>query len=216
MDYFLNRINVILIALVGSLCVYQWSGEKKADDQIVELRRVARVSEDHIASQAEALRQTNEDRDELKKVVTELKHASDNADVQIRQQKARLFTLESDGKRGAAEADELKRNLSAYKDAVAARDRNIQILLGQRQQLIDGNRDAVAKATEAFNGLATKYADLVSHYNELAVRYKALTSPPPAKKQTLLDERSHAPAPSLCLLAKARDRAPGSSDLLYR
>ena len=216
MDYFLNRINVILIALVGGLCLYQWKGEKRADDQIVELRRLERVNEDHIASQAEALRGASEDRDELKRVVTELKLASDSADIQIRQQKARIFTLESDSKRSDAEAADLKNTVSAYKDAVAARDKNIQILLSQRQQLIDENRDAIGKATEAYNGLATKYADLVGHYNELALRYKALTSPPPAQKQTLLPSATGVAASSLCLAANIRGETTDASESFFR
>jgi chromosome segregation ATPase len=214
MDYYLNRINVLLIALVGGLCVYQWAGEKNADTQILELRRVARVAQDRAASQAEALRGTHEDLDELKKVIGELKTASDSADVQIRQQKARIFVLESGEKRRAADADDLKRALAAYKEAVAGRDKDIRILLGQRQQLIDSGKETVAKATEAYNGLVAKYSELIGHYNDLAARYKALTAPPPGQKQTLLWSRLDDAKQSLCL--SSTGRRPATSDSLYQ
>jgi chromosome segregation ATPase len=187
MEHFLNRLNVVLIVLVGGLCVYQWSGESKADGQIVELRRSARVDEDHISSQNLAIRGAREDIVEFKKVVVELKGKSDAADVQIRQQKARIFTLELDQKQSAAAADIWKKSLAAYKQAVAARDGNIHLLLDQRQQLIDANRDAAHKANQvvsAYNDLAAKYTALVGQYNELAKRYKALAAPPPDGQQS--------------------------------
>jgi len=176
MEYYLNRINVILIVLVGGLCVWQWHGENKADGRIVDLRLAVAADERHIAAQDQAIRGANEDIDEFKKVIDSLKIKSDAGDVQIRQQKARLFTIELEEKKHAAEADALKRTLAAYKEAVAARDGNIHILLDQRQQLIDAGRAAAKKAADAvvaYNDLAVKFEDLVGKYNDLAARYKA-------------------------------------------
>lgn len=176
MEYVLNRVNILLVALVGALCVYQWDGEKKADAQIEDLRRISRVDEDRIASQDLAVRGAREDIVELKNVISALKTRSDAGDVQVRQQKARIFTLEQREKRSAEEAEVWKKTLAAYKDAVAARDGNIRVLIGQRQQLIEAGRAAAKKATDAvvaYNDLAAKFEDLVGKYNDLAARYKA-------------------------------------------
>jgi chromosome segregation ATPase len=182
MEYYLNRVNVILIALVGALCVWQWSGEKKADGQLENLRRVVAADESHLAAQDQAISGANEDIDEFKKEITALKGKSDAGDVEIRQAKARLFTLEQQAKQSSAEAEISTRALAAYKQGVAARDTNIHVLLDQRQQLVAANQDAVHKADgaiKAYDDLATKYGSLVAQYNDLATRYKALTAPPP-------------------------------------
>lgn len=145
------------------------------------MRHTIRADEDRIASQAQAISGSNEDIDEFKKVIEGLKTRADAGDVQIRGQKARIFALEQQAKQQAAEADVWKRTLAAYKDAVAARDKNIQVLLDQRHQLVDANTANAKKATDAvvaYNGLATKYEDLVGRYNELATRYKAEHTPP--------------------------------------
>jgi chromosome segregation ATPase len=176
MDYYLNRINVVLIVLVGGLCVYQWTGEKQADAQLVELRRVVHADENHLASQAEAIRTASADLDEFKKIITEFKSKSDAANLQIRQTKAKIFTLEQETKRQATEAETAARSLAAYKQGVAARDANIQVLLGQRDQLVTANHEVVKKADQAigaYQELANKYTALVGQYNDLAGRYKA-------------------------------------------
>jgi len=185
MDYYLNRINVILIALVGGLCVYQWSGEKRSDQLIEDLRRSVRTAESHIAAQDQAIRGANEDIDEFKKIIAAAKTKSDASDVDIRQQRARIFTLEQDAKRRAAEADLAAKSLAAYKQGLAERDGNIQLLLAQRQKLVDANQDVAKKATtaiHAYDELYAKYATLVDQYNDLGKRYKALTAPPAAAK----------------------------------
>lgn len=182
MDYYLNRINVILIALVGALCLWQWSGEKRADVQIESLRRAVAAGERRGAAQDQALRGDNEDIDEFKKIIAAFKARSDASDVEIRQQKARIFALEQDEKRRAAEAGIAARALAAYKQGVAARDGNIRLLLDQREQLVTANRDAVRKADGAivaYNDLAAKYATLIGQYNNLAKRYKAEHTPAP-------------------------------------
>jgi chromosome segregation ATPase len=182
MEYYLNRINIVFIALVGALCVWQWSGEKRADGEIEKLRQVVATDERHVAAQDQAIRGANEDIDEFKKVITSLKAKSDAGDVQIRQQKARIFTFELDSKRHDDEADIWKKTIAAYKDAVASRDGNIHVLLDQRQQLIEANKDDAAKANKAvlaYNDLAAKYADLIGHYNDLAKRYQAEHPPAP-------------------------------------
>jgi len=180
MDYYLNRINVILIALVGALCVWQWSGERKADSQLENLRHVVAADESHLLAQDQAIRGANEDIDEFKKEITALKTKADAGDVAIRQGKARIFTLEQQVKQNAAEAEIAAKALAAYKQGLSARDNNIKILLDQRQQLVAANQDAVQKANTAiktYDELASKYGALVTQYNDLATRYKALTAP---------------------------------------
>ncbi len=188
MDYYLNRINVVLIVLVGGLCVYQWSGEKQADAQLVELRRLVRADENHLASQAESIRTASADLEEFKQVITEFKTKSDAANLQIRQEKAKVFTLEQETQRRAAEAETAARSLAAYKQGVAGRDANIQVLLGQRDQLVSANHEVVKKADQAigaYQALAGKYTTLVGQYNDLAGRYQAEHPPAdPAKNHS--------------------------------
>ena len=178
----LNQANFVLIVLVGGLCLLQWHREHEADNQIVELRRVAHEQERSLAGQAEFLRGANEDIANFKSDVEGLKKKSDQGDVEIRQQKARIFTLERDKERHDAEAAALKRSLGAYEKAVADRDADIKSLFGQRDQLVGTNRDTVRKANEtveAYNQLAAKYEDVVAKYNDLATRYKAEHAPAP-------------------------------------
>ena len=186
MESFLNRLNLVLVVLVGALCTRQWSGEKAADGRIIELRRAARADEDRIASQELAIRGAREDLADFKSTVAELKRKSDAGDAQIRQDKARIFTLELAAKRGAAQADIWNKTLAAYKQAVAQRDGNIHLLLDQRRQLADADKEAAGKANQAilaYNDLAARYTALVEHYNELARRYQALSTPPAGSRQ---------------------------------
>jgi len=182
MDY-LNRVNLALILLVGGLCVHQWSGEKEADAQIVELRRIARVDETRLTSQSDAIRAANEDIDEFKKVISALKTKSEAGDAQSREQKGQIFRLEQAAQQHATESDVWKKTLGAYQEAVSARDKNITLLLEQRDRILEANKANAKKATDAvvaYNELATKYEDVVGKYNELAARYKAEHTPAPS------------------------------------
>jgi chromosome segregation ATPase len=173
MEPFLNRLNVILTVLLGALVAYQWSGENRADSQIIELRATGRKAEQRIAEQTEALKQANEDLDEFKSVISGLKTKVDAADAQIRQEKARGFTLEHDSARSTAEAAALKSSLAAFKDAVDSRDASIRTLLDERHKLAQAASDAAHKANEVvaqYNQLATQYQGLVTKYNDLARR----------------------------------------------
>ncbi len=181
MEYILNRVNLVLLALVGGLCIYQWSGERKADREIEDLRHSVQKAEDHIAAQDQSLRGANEDIDEFKKVIAESKLKSDADDVALREKKAQVFTLEQQAKRAISDADLSAKTIAAYKLGINDRDANIKILLEQRQKLIDANQDAAQKANQAitaYNELANKYGTLVAQYNDLGKRYKALTAPP--------------------------------------
>ncbi len=176
MSHRLHQINFVLLVFVGGLCLFQWHREKQADDQIVNLRRIGREQEGKIATQGEAIRSANEDLDGFKGEVAGLKHKSDESDTEIKQQKARIFTLERDKEQHAAEAAEWKKTFAAYDQAVAARDGDIKTLLGQRDQLVSANKDVAQKANQAvvsYNGLVAKYEDLVGKYNDLAKRYQA-------------------------------------------
>jgi hypothetical protein len=176
MEYYLNRINLALMALIGAACVWQWSGERQADSLIESLRQAVAVDERHIAAQAEALRSADADLAEFKTVIVSFKAKSDASDVQIRQQRARLFILERDAKQHAAESAVWTKTLAAYKAAVTDRDGNVRLLLDQRQHLIAANQEAAAKTNQAvvaYNDLAAKYTDLVGHYEVLAKRYRA-------------------------------------------
>ena len=169
----LNRLNAIFIVLIGALVAYQWSGESRADGLIVALRASGQKAEQRIAEQTEALKQANEDLKEFKTVISGLKAKIDDADTQIRQQKARVFTLERNAARTASEAASLKASLAAFGTAVQSRDANIRTLLDQRHQLADAASDAARKANEAvaqYNQLASQYKDLVTKYNDLVRR----------------------------------------------
>jgi chromosome segregation ATPase len=179
----LQRVNLVLLALVGGLCFFQWHREKQADDRIVDLRHVGREQDQKIAAQGEAVRRSNEDIEDLKKGIAGLKQKSDESDDQIKQQKARIFTLERDKERATAEVAEWKKAIAAYDQAIAARDGDIKALVDQRDRLVSANKDAAQKANQAivgYNELVTKYEDLVGRYNNLAKLYQAEHPPAPA------------------------------------
>jgi len=182
MEYYFNRLNFVLVILVGGLCVYQWSGEKRADREIEALRHSVNVAEDHIAAQDQTIRGANEDIDEFKKIIADAKTKTDESDKTIRDQKAKIFTLEQHSKHLEVEANLAAKSITAYKAGIADRDSNVQLLLDQREKLLSANQDAANKANsaiKAYNDLATKYASLVEQYNDLGRRYQALTTPPP-------------------------------------
>jgi chromosome segregation ATPase len=179
METFLNRLNLILVALLGGLIVYQWSGESRADEKIVDLRTNVRGLEHRLAEQVEALRRANEDIKDFKSVVANFKAKTDDDDAQIRKDKARIFVLERDATSHAAESESLKRSVAAYKEALAVRDADIRTLLDQRAKLVEAASDASHKAGTAvglYNDLVAKYEGLVGKYNDLAKRFQAATA----------------------------------------
>jgi septal ring factor EnvC (AmiA/AmiB activator) len=179
----LGQLNLALIVLVGGLCLFQWHREHEADTQIIELRRVAHEQERTIAGQADSLKGANEDISSFKTDVEGLKRKSDQSDVEIRLQKARIFSLEREKEHHEAEARVWKRTLEAYEKAVGDRDSDIKALFSQRDQLIGANKGTVKKANdavEAYNQLVSKYEDVVAKYNDLATRYKAEHAAPAA------------------------------------
>ena len=183
----LNRLNAIFIVLIGALVAYQWSGESRADGLIVALRASGQKAEQRIAEQTEALKQANEDLQEFKTVISGLKAKIDDADAQIRQQKARVFTLERDAARTASETSSLKASLAAFSTAVQSRDANIRTLLEQRHKLADAASDAAHKANEAvaqYNQLASQYQDLVTKYNDLVRRRQEAPGAPGNSKDS--------------------------------
>lgn len=174
----LNRLNAVLIVLIGALVVYQWSGEGRADGVIVSLRAAGQKAERRIAEQTEALKQANEDLQEFKSVIAGLNAKIDESDVQLRQQKARVFTLERDAARTAAETASLKASLSAFNAAVQSRDTAIRTLLDQRRKLADAASDAAHRANGVvvqYNQLASQYQNLVGKYNDLVRRNQEKT-----------------------------------------
>ncbi len=176
MEPFLNRLNVILLVLVGGLVAFQWSGEHRADTTILALRTAARRTDQRIAEQAEALKQATEDLAEFKGVIARLKTKADDADAQIRQQKAQIFTLQRDAARQTADTALLQAALAAYKVAVNSRDSSIHTLLDQRQRLADAANAAVHQANAVvtqYNQLAGQYQGLVAKYNDLVRRAQA-------------------------------------------
>jgi chromosome segregation ATPase len=176
MSYRLHQVNFVLLALVGTLCLFQWHREKQADDQIIDLRRIGQAQDRKIATQGEAISSANEDLKGFKSEISGLKQKSDQSDTEIKQQKARIFTLEREKERHESEAAEWKKTFAAYDQAIAARDGDIKTLLDQRDQLVSANKDVAQKANQAvvsYNGLVVKYEDLVGRYNDLAKRYQA-------------------------------------------
>ena len=182
MSYRLHQVNFVLLALVGTLCLFQWHREKQADNEIIDLRRIGREQERKITAQGEAISGANEDFDGFKGEITGLKHKSDQSDTEIKQQKARIFTLERDKEQHEAEAAQWNKTFAAYDQAITARDGDIKTLLDQRDRLVSANKDVAQKANQAvvgYNGLVTKYEDLVGKYNDLAKRYQAEHTPAP-------------------------------------
>jgi len=172
----LNRINLVLIVLIGGLCVFQWQVEKNAQANINSLQRTVANHEQKIVEQEENLKGANEDIDRFRVQVTELKALSDDQTVQIRDQKAQVFKLDEAKTQLTKQSESLRQSLDAYKAAVASRDENIKTLLEQRDQLFSANKNAVEKANLAiasYNEINTKYADLVGRYNDIAARVQA-------------------------------------------
>jgi chromosome segregation ATPase len=185
----LNRINLVLIVLIGGLCVFQWQVEKNARANINSLQRTAANHEQKIAEQEENLKGANEDIEHFRVQVTELKAQSDDQVIQIREQKAQVFRLDEAKTQLTKQSESLRQALDAYKAAIASRDENIKTLLEQRDQLYASNKSAVEKANLAigsYNEINTKYADLVGRYNELAahVQAAAATNPDETKAKS--------------------------------
>ena len=179
MEKVLNRLNIVLIVLVGGLVLYQWAAESRADAEIVRLRLDVRKADERYAVQKEALARANEDLGDFKSVVAGLKAKSDDADAQIRKQRASLFTLEKASGESARETEGLRRSLSAFKEALAGRDADIRTLLEQRKRLVDTASETAKRANATvtlYNDLAARYEGLVAKYNDLAKRYQASTA----------------------------------------
>jgi chromosome segregation ATPase len=177
----LNRINLVLIVLIGGLCVFQWQVEKHARANINSLQRTTAIHEQKIAEQEENLKGANEDIERFRVQVTELKALSDDQAIQIRDQKAQVFKLDEAKTQLTKQTESLRQALDVYKAAITSRDENIKTLLEQRDQLFTANKNAVEKANLAiatYNEINTKYADLVGRYNDLAARVQA-TAPNP-------------------------------------
>jgi len=176
MSFPLHRFNLGLLVLFGGLCVFQWRGEHETRRQITELRKTAEDQQQKLSEQSEALIRSHEDLDGFRSDIAGLRQQADEQNVQIRQQKAQIFTFEQDKDRSTKQAEVWSKALENYKAAIGARDDNIKTLLEQRDQLYTANRGAVEKANQAivaYNDLTAKYSDLVKQYDELGTRYKA-------------------------------------------
>ena len=172
---YINSLNLVLIALVGGLCVFQWAQEKEYGHRISDLDRTATTQASKITEQNETLRQANEDITGFKSEISAFKAQVDELSASVRDQKARAFTLEGDKQKLTHQSANLQLALDEYKKAVTARDDNIKTLLDQREQLLTANKDVAGKANQAistFNDLNLKYEDVVNRYNTLAARYK--------------------------------------------
>ncbi|MFA5263124.1 MAG: hypothetical protein WC378_04810 [Opitutaceae bacterium] len=172
----LQTLNLVLLVVLGGLCVVQWTREKNYTSKIEELQRTASRQSDKIAEQEESIRLTKEDIEGFKTDVAAQKSKIDEQNVIIRQDKARIFSLEAENEKLTKRGEALNQNIESFKSAVTGRDENIKILIEQRDQLVAANKDAAGKANQAitaYNELSGKYEELVTHYNTLAARYKA-------------------------------------------
>ena len=169
-------LNFALLLLLGGVCVFQWSREKDYGARLVGLQQASDKQENRLLEQSEELRRVNEDVDGFKETVSTLKTQTDEQVVAIRDQKAKIFTLEGDKENLAKQLTNWQHALEEHKSALVARDQNIQTLLAQRDQILTANKDAADKANQAiiaYNELAAKYEDVVNKYNTLATQYKA-------------------------------------------
>jgi chromosome segregation ATPase len=176
MSRYFDFINLALVALLGGLCVTQWSHEKNYARQFADLRQIAASQADKLAVQTEALQRSGEDIDGFKREIVNLKDQADKNDDVIRQQKAQVFQLEADNGKITHQLADWKKAVDDYRQGVASRDENIKTLLAQRDQLVAANKEVAAKANQAvlaYNDLTAKYEDLVNKYNTLAARYQS-------------------------------------------
>ena len=172
----LNRINFVLLVILAVVTLFQWKVEREARISINSLQRKTALQDQKIAEQDETIKGNNEDLDHFRAQVLELKTQNDAQAVDIRDQRAKLFQLEETKTSLTKQTESLRQSLEAFKAALASRDDNIKTLLDQREQLYAANKNAVEKANLAitsYNDLNGKYADLVTHYNELVAKSQA-------------------------------------------
>ena len=180
MTRYFDYINFSLLVLLGGLCVFQWSREKDYGRQLVELRQTATTQADKLAVQGESIQRANEDIEGFKHEIVAFKSQADENNSLIRQQKARIFSLEEENGKASRQLAEWQKALEEYKKAITSRDDNIKTLLAQREQLVEANKDIAGKANQAvtaYNDLTTKYEDVVKRYNTLVTQYKSEHEP---------------------------------------
>ena len=86
----LNRINFTLLVALGTLCAFQWAGEKESRQRIGELQKSRDAQAQKLAEQGENLRAANDDLTGFRTQVVALKTQSDEQSAQLRGQTTQI------------------------------------------------------------------------------------------------------------------------------
>ena len=178
----LNRINFILLVALGTLCVFQWSGENESRRRIGDLQKSRDTQAQKLSEQGESLRAANEDLTGFRTQVVAFKAQTDEQSAQLRGQTAQIARLEEAKTSLTRQLDVWRKGVEDYKAALETRDASIKTLLDQRDQLYAANKTSVERANQAvvsLNDLNVKYSDIVTRYNDLVAKTQAQTQPAP-------------------------------------
>lgn len=139
MKFTLHHLNFCGVLLLGALSVWQWTENRRLNLEGLSLQRIRQAQEETIAEQQQTLE-------------------GQAADLRQLQEKTRLLAEERDAaqtesERLAQENTQLTASVEQWKEAVAARDVQIEKARSQLTSLAAA-RDEI---TQKFNELAEKY-----------------------------------------------------------
>jgi chromosome segregation ATPase len=149
MSRFFQWLNLVGVVIVAVLCCVQWSLNQRENDAIAKLDQTRRDQAATISGQSQQLK---DDAAEL----TDVRERLDISESARHANEARLASLQAQRDRLAAESEQLKKSLSGWIAASAARDAVIE------------------HANGTIKSLSTRYVDAVSKYNELVAKYDRL------------------------------------------
>jgi chromosome segregation ATPase len=159
MSRFFQWLNLVGVVIVAVLCCVQWSLNQRENDAIAKLDQTRRGQAATISGQSQQLK---DDAAEL----TDVRERLDISESARHADEARLTSLQAEWDRLVAASEQLKKSLSAWMSACAARD------------------VAIKQANGTIASLSARYVDAVSKYNDLVNKYNHLVNPSQAVAQT--------------------------------
>lgn len=163
MNSFLQYFNLAGVLAMAALCALQWRVNREANLETIKLERTRQEQAARIQETDQQVKGYQADLEGFRKHIT-------SASLGANEARSNLTRLQLTSRQLETERDQLKRSVTNWANAVAARDARLKDVGEQLKSLAANRNDAVVR----YNELAEKFNGVVRDLNERTRQYQEL------------------------------------------
>jgi uncharacterized coiled-coil DUF342 family protein len=173
MNRLLQYFNLAGVIALGVLCVLQWRANRNCNLDQIAFQKTARELSAKTSEQAKTIDGLKADLEDFRQQVSRTTGSFKEADAKLRK-------LERDNAALYSERDQLKSSVTAWSEAITARDVKIREANKTIEQIAAERDQVIGK----FNQLAEKHNTVVKNLNDALAQLALVQTNAPTQKQT--------------------------------